>query len=67
MTKKLIIQRTRHFFAVEGEGEQSFIKWIQELSDQNELHVHLDCEVLKGGGYKTMLKGAIRCQKRKER
>jgi hypothetical protein len=47
MTKKLILQRTRHFFSVEGEGEQSVIKWIQELSDQNGLHVHLDCEVLK--------------------
>jgi hypothetical protein len=40
MTKKLILQRTRHFFSVEGEGEQSIIKWIQELSDQNGLHVH---------------------------
>lgn len=67
MTRKLILQRTRHFFSVEGEGEQSVIKWIQELSDQNGLHVHLDCEVLKGGGYRTMLEGAIRCRKRKER
>ncbi len=67
MTKKLIIQRTRYFFSVEGEGEQSVIKWMQELSDQNGLHVHLDCEVLKGGGYKTMLEGAIRYRKRKER
>ena len=67
MTKKLILQRTRYFFSVEGEGEQSVIKWMQELSDQNGLYVHLDCEVLKGGGYKTMLEGAIRCRKRKER
>lgn len=67
MTKRIILQRTRYFLSVEGEGEQSVIKWIQELSDQNGLHVHLDCEVLKGGGYKTMLEGAIRCRKRKER
>lgn len=67
MTKKIILQRTRYFFSVEGEGEQSVIKWMQELSDQNGLHVHLDCEVLKGGGYKTMLERAIRCRKRKER
>jgi hypothetical protein len=67
MIKKLILQRTRHFFSVEGEGEQSVIKWIQELSDQNGLHVHLDCEVLKGGGYNTMLEGAVRYRKRKER
>lgn len=67
MTRKLILERARHFFSVEGEGEQSVIKWIQQLSDQYGLHVHLDCEVLKGGGYKTMLEGAIRCRKRKER
>jgi len=63
----MISQRTRFFFSVEGEGEQSVIKWFQELSDQHGLYVHLDCEVLKGGGYKTMLEGAIRCRKRKER
>lgn len=67
MTRRMILQRTRFFFSVEGEGEQSIVKWFQELSDQNGLHVHLDCEVLKGGGYKTMLEGAIRCRKRKER
>lgn len=67
MTRKIILQRTRFFFSVEGEGEQSVVKWLQELSDQNGLHVHLDCEVLKGGGYKTMLEGAIRYRKRKER
>jgi hypothetical protein len=67
MTRKTILQRTRFFFSVEGEGEQSIIKWFQELSEQKGLYVHLDCEVLKGGGYKTMLKKAIYYQKRKER
>lgn len=67
MTRRIILQRKRFFFSVEGEGEQSVIKWFQELSDQNGLHVHLDCEVLKGGGYKTMLEGAVRYRKRKER
>ncbi len=67
MTRRIILQRTRFFFSVEGEGEQSVIKWIQELADQNGLHIHLDCEVLKGGGYKTMLKSTIHYQKRKER
>ena len=67
MTRRIILQRARFFFSVEGEGEQSVIKWLQELSDQNGLHVHLDCEVLKGGGYKTMLDGAVRYRKRRER
>ncbi|TAK77237.1 MAG: hypothetical protein EPO11_02875 [Gammaproteobacteria bacterium] len=67
MTRKIILQRKRIFIAVEGEGEQSFIKFIQQLSSQQGLHVHLDCEILKGGGYKTMLERAIRYRSRKER
>jgi hypothetical protein len=67
MTKKIIPQRTRFFFAVEGEGEQSFVKWLQELSDQQEMHVHLDPVVLGGGGYRSMLANAVRYRERKER
>lgn len=55
MRKKIIQQRTRYFLAVEGESEQSFIKWLQNLADQNGLHVHLDCQPLGGGGYEMML------------
>lgn len=67
MSKKIVIQRKRNFFAVEGEGEQSFIKFLQQISDQNEIHVHLDCEVLSGGGYKTMLERAISYRARNEK
>lgn len=67
MTKRIIQQRKRIFIAGEGDSEQSFVKWLQRLSDQNGLHVHLDCQPLGGGGYKTMLKKATREQKRKER
>lgn len=67
MTRRIILQRTRFFFSVEGEGEQSVVKWFQELSDKNGLHVHLDCEVLKGGGYKTMLEKTIHYRQRKDR
>lgn len=67
MTGKIIQQRKRIYLAVEGEGEQSFIKWLQQLCDQNGLHVHLDCEPLGGGGYKTMLNRAVQERKRKER
>ena len=65
MTKRKI--RTRYFLAVEGEGEQSFVKWLQQLSDENGLFVHLDCQPLNGGGYKTMLKSALRYRQRNER
>lgn len=58
MQKKLL--KRRYYIAVEGEGEQSFIKFIQfYLSD-----VHLECHNLNGGGYKKMLEKAIRNRKR---
>lgn len=66
MTKK-IPQRVRFYMAVEGEGEQSFIKLLQKFSDEARLHVHLDCQILSGGGYKTMLNKAITCRKKKNR
>ncbi|OGV28536.1 MAG: hypothetical protein A3E88_07405 [Legionellales bacterium RIFCSPHIGHO2_12_FULL_35_11] len=59
--------RKRIYLAVEGESEQSFIKFLQQISDQNNIHVHLDCEVLGGGGYKTMLQRAITYRLRRER
>jgi hypothetical protein len=62
-----IIRRRRIFIAGEGEGEQSFIKWIQGLSCQVGLHVHLDCQPLDGGGYETMLNRAVCELKRKEK
>ncbi len=67
MTKRIIQQRKRIFIAGEGESEQSFVKWLQQLSDQQGLHVHLDCQTLEGGGYKTMLERTVRERKRKER
>ena len=50
--------------AVEGESEQSFIRWLQMLS-QRELHVHLDAVLLGGGGFKSMLQKAVRLHKRR--
>jgi hypothetical protein len=67
MTKRIIQQRKRIFIAAEGESEQSFVKWLKQLSDHQGLHVHLDCQTLQGGGYKTMLERAVRERKRKER
>lgn len=40
------------------------MKWLQILSDQSKLFLHLDTVVLKGGGYESMLRKAA--EKRKE-
>ena len=53
------IIRTRFFVAVEGESEQSFVTWLQTLSEK-ELRIHLDGVLLGGGGFKSMLEGAVR-------
>lgn len=65
--KGMIPLRTRIFIAGEGESEQSLIKWLQVLSNQQGLHVHLDCQPLGGGGYRTMLMGAIHARKSRDR
>jgi len=52
------IIRTRFFVAVEGESEQSFVTWLQRLSEK-ELHIHLDGVPLGGGGFKSMLEKAV--------
>lgn len=57
--------RTRFFMAVEGEGEQGFVKWLQMLTDNKKISIHLDTLVLNGGGYKTMLDSAITERKKK--
>ena len=44
--------------AVEGESEQSFVTWLQRISE-TDLRIHLDTFVIGGGGYKTMLENAI--------
>lgn len=58
MVTRSIPKRTRFFFAVEGESEQSFIKWLQGLTDERGLSVHLHSRPLGGGGYGSMLKQA---------
>lgn len=67
MTRKIVNQRIRYFLAAEGESEQSFVKWLQHLANEQELHIHLDCQPLGGGGHEIMLNRAIRYAKRKDR
>ncbi len=64
MPTQVIKTRARFFVAVEGESEQSFITWLQRLS-QKELHIHLDAVPLGGGGFNSMLQKAVRFHKRR--
>ena len=66
MPAQIIKTRARFFVAVEGESEQSFVTWLQALS-QKELHIHLDGVPLGGGGFKSMLQKAVRLHKRRRR
>jgi hypothetical protein len=52
-------RRASFFLAVEGASEQSFVAWLQALSE-NELRIHLDAFSLGGGGFKSMLRKAVR-------
>lgn len=64
MSMRDIRKRTRYFIAAEGESEQSFVKWLQELSEKENLHIHMDCQPLGGGGYRGMLNTAVRYRER---
>ena len=66
MPSQIIRIRARFFVAVEGESEQSFVTWLQALS-QKELHIHLDAVPLGGGGFRSMLQKAVRLHKRGSR
>jgi hypothetical protein len=59
--------RTRFYLAVEGAGEQSFVKWLQQLCENHGLHIHLDCQPLGGGGYQSMFTNALYYRQRNER
>jgi len=59
--------RTRIYLAVEGQGDQAFVRLLQRFANQNGLHVHLDCKVLHGGGYEAMLWQADKHRKRIEK
>lgn len=58
--QKRTTKRQPHFFAVEGESEISFIKFINILADQQNLNIHLHKEKLNGGGYEKMLSEAVK-------
>jgi len=62
--KQSIKIRTRLFGTGEGQSEQSFIKWIQDLPEVEPLNIHLPCVILGGGGYKSMYHKAIKLRQK---
>ena len=64
--KRIISQRTVYFFGVEGESEQSFVAWLQRLSDQQGLSQHYQIENLGGGGYRQMLNEMLKLLRQKK-
>jgi hypothetical protein len=61
--RKQIPIRTSFYIAVEGKSEQSFIKFLQQIADQNGVSVHLEAHPLNGGGYQSMLQNAEKHRK----
>jgi hypothetical protein len=58
MAARTVKRRARFFLAVEGESEQSLVRWLQMLSE-NGSFVHLDSYTLNGGGFRTMLENTV--------
>jgi|GEM_PF-609519 len=56
--------RTRIFVAGEGQSEQAFTKWLQQLTDSRDLSLHLGYKSLEGGGYKSMYHKAIKLREK---
>jgi hypothetical protein len=67
MVRKIILERDRFFISGEGESEQSFIKFLGMLCEQQGMHLHLDCQVLGGGGYQVQLENTIFYRARNDR
>ena len=54
-----IPKRIRFFVCVEGKSERSLITWWQKLSDQENLHIHLDVHVGGGGDSRSIVDYAV--------
>jgi hypothetical protein len=56
--------RTRLFFGVEGDGEQAFCRWLQELCNDAGRYLHLDTRNLCGGDPLRMAQEACALRER---
>jgi hypothetical protein len=62
--RRLRAQRSRIFFAGEGESEQAFGRWLHDVCDHRALDLHLDVHLLGGGGPLSMVQTALRLRQR---
>lgn len=57
-------RRKRIFVAAEGDGERAFARWLQELCDEQGLHLHLDIVVAGGGDTRSVVEFAVERRRR---
>ena len=57
--RRPIPRRKRFFVCVEGEGDRALVRWWQKLSDQQNLHIHLDVHVGHGGDSRSVVDQAV--------
>ena len=57
--RRPVRRRTRFFVCVTGPGDQSLVQWWQKLSDQENLHIHLDVHVRHGGDNRSVVEHAV--------
>ena len=52
-------RRKRIFVAAEGDGERALARWLQELCNEQGLHLHLDVVVAGGGDTRFVVEFAV--------
>ena len=57
--RRPIPRRKRIFVAAEGDGERALARWLQELCDEQDLHLHLDIVVAGGGDTRSVVEFAV--------
>lgn len=61
----VVTPRLPHFFGVEGKSEQSFVKFLQHLCDDQQRNLSLDCAKGSGGDTLTVVREASRSLKKR--
>ena len=58
-SRRPIRRRTPFFVCVEGENDQSLVRWWQGLGNQEDLHIHLAPYVSGGGDGRSIVEDAL--------
>ncbi len=57
--RRPVPKRKRFFIGAEGESERSLARWLKQLCDEADLHVHLDIVVCGGGDSLAIVKHSV--------